>query len=262
MSAPESVFARIPIDQIERGHNVRIDEVGLDQLVASIRKHGVLQPITVVPSADGKRVECLFGHRRLAAARAAGLEAMPCLCRERGTEATRVLTQLAENRDRKEMSRLEMALSFAELRKLGMSQQAIGDAVGMHQVQVSMHLAVLKYPEVVQAQIHRRRLSLEDALAIPLELAESTDGRTLAAVLRRGGRYVRLWVAQQQRAREAAGLGKLKGRKVTENVTVDGLLMAEVAIAAELAGVKIRQWVERAIRAALDDQAAQSTDAA
>lgn len=241
-------FLRLDPREIEFGKNVRIDEQGMDRLEESIRQHGVLQPITVVQTEDGLGVECLFGHRRLTAALRVRLPTIPCFARERGSEQSRVLTQLAENKDRMAMSPVEEGRAYRDLRDLGMSQQQIGAAVGVSQPTVSMRLLILDYPEIVQLAVHRRTIGINDALAIPIELAKRTDGRTMASVMRRGGRHVRGWVRAQQKATEDAG-GTMERRVRYSTVNIDSDLVDDMAAAARLAHVKQAEFVRRAIRA-------------
>lgn len=246
------VFELVPTSGIEPGANVRVDDQGLDALAASILKHGILQPITVVPTErDADRYECLFGHRRLAAAKKAKLLHVPCLVRPRGREEVRVLTQIAENRDRRAMSPLEEAIAYQQLHKLGMTRQAIADAVGTTGSAVGDRLMLLDYPAPVTSAVHFRRLGLTDALAIPLELAKSTDGRTLAAVCRRGGGYARKWVREQIAERAAAGQ-VIEKRKRYETFNLDSDLIDEVRVAASTADLKVVEWIRQAIRCQLD----------
>lgn len=189
----EPVFMRILVASIDPGKNVRLDDD--DALVGSIARWGVLQPITVVPSpTDPKRVECMFGHRRLAAARKLGLDTIPALGHQRATEQTRMLMQIAENRDRQPMTILEEALTFRELRETGMTAAQIAKSVGVSEGAVSDKLRLLAYPEAIQHAVHGRRLPLTDALSIPIQLARDTAPTELAAVCRGGGAGVRDWV--------------------------------------------------------------------
>jgi ParB family chromosome partitioning protein len=232
----EPAFMRVPIELIEAGTNVRVDDQGLDSLAASIAKHGVLQPITVVP---------LEGD--------AGLTVMPCLARPRDRAEVRVLTQIAENRDRRAMSPYEEALAYGELRKLGMTQQQIAAAVGTAQPSVSERLILLKYPEPVVRAVHNRRLGLSDALSIPLVLAKETDPVSLGRVCSLGGRQVRNWVRKQ--LDENAAKGRVIAKRTRyETVNIDTDIVEDVRAAAATAGVKVVEFVRRALTAAIQAQ--------
>lgn len=94
----------LPVDHIEDGTNVRTHvDAGLK---ASIQAVGVLQPITVSPLEDD-RYRCLYGHRRLAAARAAGLANIPAIVVPLPDELP--LRQLMENQQRRSVDQLDVA---------------------------------------------------------------------------------------------------------------------------------------------------------
>lgn len=247
MSNRQPAFMHIAIDRIEPGTNIRL-EGDIASLKRSIEQHGLLQPITVVPTSNPDRVECVFGHRRLAAARAAGLKTIPCLLRPRDPKEIRVLTQLAENRDRRDMTILEEALVYAELHRLGMSNAQIARSVGATDTAVSQRLHLLEFPKVVQAAVHQRTLGLGDALAIPLELARTTDGRTLAAICKRGGKSLRAWI-RKELAEAATPIDRKRAYHV---LNLDADLVDEVHQAAAADGVTAIEWCTRALRAALD----------
>src|SRR5882672_3470040 len=102
-------FAEIPLEELSAGRNVRHDLGDLTDLTDSIRRFGILQPLVCCPSGDARRVEVLFGQRRLAAGRAAGLVKAPCLLGPRPPIEEYVLTQLAENMEREDMTPIEEA---------------------------------------------------------------------------------------------------------------------------------------------------------
>ena len=114
--------------------NVRRDGPGdLDALAASIRAHGLLQPIGVASEGDGHRV--VYGNRRREAAIRAGLATIPCLQVD-GTPEDRLIRQLLENMQRQDLNDLDQAEGLARLRRYlsrqqtGLSGRALDDAVG------------------------------------------------------------------------------------------------------------------------------------
>lgn len=243
---PEAKFVRIPIGDIDPGPNIRVDTAALERLVDSIRMHGVLQPITVVPTEAGDRVECLFGHRRLVASRLAGVKEMPCFARPRGSESSRILMQLAENRDRLDMTTLEEAKVIGDLKATGMTARSISDAIGMDYQAVRRRLALLDYPPIVQAQVQARRLPVDVAVSIPLELAnEHANSDELAAACRRGSAAVRDWIACKVDL--SAAQGRPVVAKTNEVVNLDGILMSRVRAAAKAAGETTKAWVTDAL---------------
>jgi len=123
--------------------NVR-DELGdLDELTASIRQIGILEPLTVVPTDDGHRI--VTGHRRKAAAIAAGLATVPCHVRpDLGADSDQVLAMLIENLRRHDLTELEEARGYQQLLDLGLSATKIAKATGTPRTRVRDALAVTK----------------------------------------------------------------------------------------------------------------------
>ena len=114
--------------------NVRRDGPGdLDSLAASIRAHGLLQPVGVAREGSGYRI--VYGNRRREAAIRAGLVAIPCLPVE-GTAEDRLVRQILENLQRQDLNDLDQAEGFARLRRYvnrqhpALSGRALDDAVG------------------------------------------------------------------------------------------------------------------------------------
>jgi len=259
MSAPEVRFTQLALNKIDPGKNVRVDDTEIDRLMESIRQHGVLQPITVVPTAKGDKVECLFGHRRLLAARRVGLATIPCMVRPRGSDQSRILTQLAENRERKQMSSLEEARAFDDLRKAGMTQHAIAQALGTQQTSVSRKLLLLKYPTCVQTAVHYRKISLNDAIGIPLAIAKEDDP-TFRKVLRSGTGALRRFIADAQEREIKNGRAPLAApRRTFQPMNLDSTLVHEANEAARRRGMRTVDWLAEVVRAALADQTSART---
>lgn len=238
-SGREPVFMRIPIAKIDPGENVRLDDD--DALVDSIARFGVLQPITVVPSeTDSTRVECMFGHRRLAAARKLGMDTIPALGHQRSTEQMRILMQIAENRDRQDMTKLEEALTFAALRETGMSAEQIAKALGVTTTTVYDKLKLLAYPEPVRMQVHHRRLPLNDALSIPIELARRTSDEELTRICRHGGFAVREWIREKSESEHITRV-----RKATSALGCDADTADLIRSLAHGRGETVAEWLRR-----------------
>lgn len=256
--AAAAKFARIPIKEIRPGRNVRVDLTNIEEMARSIRQHDLLQPLVVVPDERGDHVEVLFGHRRFAACKLAGIDPVPCFVRARGDERTRLLTQMAENFDREPMTPYEKALAYQRLIKAGMTQVAIAETVGVAQTTVSKALMLLDYPDVVLRAVHDKTIGLHDALAIPLEIARETNTDMLAAALRRGGRHAREWARSRTAIARAAGRD-IKTKSDLMSLMIDGALGSEVRAAAAEAKQSIGEWVGIACRARLAEHNARRT---
>jgi len=106
----------VPLDKIEpnpQNPRMAINQEALEELAASIREHGVLQPVLVRPLEDG-RFELIAGERRWRAAREAGLEMVPALIRD-DDAATRMQTALIENVAREDLNPVDEARACAAL---------------------------------------------------------------------------------------------------------------------------------------------------
>jgi ParB family chromosome partitioning protein len=115
----QSDYRDLPIDWlIESPTNPRqtFDEDGMQELAASIREHGVLQPLLVRPHAE-RRFEIVFGARRYRGAAMAGREAVPVCIREM-SDAQVLEAQLVENLQRRDVHPLHEAQGFAALLRL------------------------------------------------------------------------------------------------------------------------------------------------
>lgn len=148
----------LPVEVLVPGFDFRIDEIAGDlaDLAASIAEHGVLQPLLVRRVND--EWEVVAGRRRLAAARQAGLDHVPCVVRDLGDDQA-VDATIAENIHRRNLSPIEEALAYAHLRDTGLTQAAIAKRVGRSQTTVCHLLKLIEFPADVRAEVHAGRLS-------------------------------------------------------------------------------------------------------
>ncbi len=127
----------------------RMDPGALDELAASVRAHGIVQPVVVRPLAP-QRYEIIAGERRWRAAQIAGLKEVPCLVREVPDEAALALA-LIENIQREDLNPIEMAQGLRRLiDEFGMTHQQVADAIGQSRSAVSNLLRLLHLAEPVQ----------------------------------------------------------------------------------------------------------------
>jgi ParB family chromosome partitioning protein len=157
-----SGMAEIPVDRLRPNpHQPRhhFDEEAIEELTASIRRHGVLQPLLV--SEDGQdRYVIITGERRWRAARRAGLRAVPAVIRERLEDATQLELALVENLQRRDLTPLEEARAFDALRSsLGLTQAEIAERVAMDRSTVANSLRLLKLSPEIQALVEEGVLS-------------------------------------------------------------------------------------------------------
>jgi ParB family transcriptional regulator, chromosome partitioning protein len=152
---PQGGINQIPLDNISpnpRQPRSRFDEDELDELAASIREHGVIQPLIVTRGVKPDEYTLIAGERRLLAARKAGLESVPVIIRE-ATEQQLVEWALIENVQRADLGPLEVAEAFRQLSEdFNLSHDEIARRVGKSRVAVTNTLRLLKLPtSVLQA---------------------------------------------------------------------------------------------------------------
>lgn len=166
----EQTYLMVPIGAIKPNPaNPRRDIGDLDGMVASIHAVGLLEPLVVEWASPSSPYMLLAGHRRLAAAKAAGLAEVPCLVRRGEVEpALRMEMALVENLQREGLSALDEADGYAELTKLGLSQRRIAERVGCSQSHVSKRMDLLALPAALQAKVGKKKdgLTLEAAAAL------------------------------------------------------------------------------------------------
>jgi ParB family transcriptional regulator, chromosome partitioning protein len=135
----------------------------LAALAASIRIHGVLQPVVV--RAVGDRFELVVGERRFRASREAGLDSIPAVVADVDA-ADRLEVALVENVQRHDLNPIELAFAFRALADTGATQEEIGRRVGLDRSTVANTLRLLDLPKEYQADVEAGRLSGGHAKAL------------------------------------------------------------------------------------------------
>ena len=140
------------------------DEAGLRELAASIRRHGILQPLTVRRRPGGW--ELVAGERRLRAARLAGLETVPCIEAE-VDERESALLALVENLQRQDLHYFEEAAAIADyLRRSGVTQEEAAAQLGRSASAVANKLRLLRLSPACQAVLLENGLTERHARAL------------------------------------------------------------------------------------------------
>jgi ParB family transcriptional regulator, chromosome partitioning protein len=151
----------------------------LEDLTASIREHGVLQPLIVTPGDMDGRYVLIAGERRLQAARLAGLDTVPVLVRQ-ATDQQRLELAIIENVQRSDLSALEQAEAYRQLAEdFDLSHEDIAARVGKSRVAVTNTLRLLKLPDVIKNALIEGRISEGHARAL---LALTTPEAQTAAL--------------------------------------------------------------------------------
>ncbi len=154
----------------------------LEELAASIREHGVLQPLVVTTGQVPGEFTLIAGERRLEAARRAGLEKVPVVVRA-VSEQERLLLALIENVQRADLSPLETAEAYRQLNdEFGLSHEDISKRVAKSRVAVTNTLRLLRLPEAVRRSLASGQLTEGHAralLALPTYHAQAAAADTV-----------------------------------------------------------------------------------
>ena len=137
----------------------------MESLVASIREHGILQPLIV--ARDGARYRLIAGERRLRAARTAGLAEVPVVVRETPDRRESLALSLIENIQRHDLNPLEEADAYRRLlEEFELSHEAIARQVGMSRTHITNSLRLLGLAPAVQGALLSEAISAGHARAI------------------------------------------------------------------------------------------------
>jgi ParB family chromosome partitioning protein len=186
LSAPDSddgpgdTLQTLAIDRIRPGRyqpRTKMDNASLDELAASIREQGVMQPILVRP-VDGGRFEIVAGERRWRAAQRAGLTQVPALVRSVPDQAALALA-LIENIQRENLNPLEEANGLARLiDEFGLTHESAAKAVGRSRSAVTNLLRLRELAKPVQQYLLDGAIDMGHARAL---LALAAGAQTAAA---------------------------------------------------------------------------------
>lgn len=186
-SAAPDAAQLVPIEYLEpsplqpRRH---FAEEELEALAASMREHGVLQPLLVRPLPGlATGYEIVAGERRWRAAQRAGITELPVVVRELDDRQV-VELALVENLQREDLSPLEEAQAYARLAAdFGRSQEEIAEAVGRSRSHVANTIRLLQLPEPVRRMLEDGRLTAGHARAL---LGAAEPERLAVLVVERG----------------------------------------------------------------------------
>ncbi len=155
----------LPLGLIDRNPyqtRLHLDEPAMEEMVASIRTTGVVQPIVVRPVGAG-RFQLIAGQRRWEASRRAGKTAIPAVVREVSDQQAMELT-IIENLQRQDLNPMEQARAFDRLgREFGLTQEQMAQRTGIDRATVSNYIRLLKLPAPVQTLVEQAKLSFGHA---------------------------------------------------------------------------------------------------
>jgi len=139
------------------------DDEALEELADSIKANGVVQPIMVRPGEEDGRYILVLGERRLLASKKAGKTTIPALVRKVSLQQAAEMT-IVENLQREDLSALEQAEAFRVLsNEFKMTQQQIGERVGLSRASVTNYMRLLKLPREVMQLLAEKPISFAEA---------------------------------------------------------------------------------------------------
>lgn len=206
---PRNAEILVPIEKVQANPDQprrQFLQEDLDDLTASIKEKGVLQPLIVRPR-DGGIYEIVAGERRWRAAQAAQLHEVPVLIRDY-SDVEMLEVAIIENIQRSDLNALEEAQSYKQLMdKFGHTQEKMAEALGKSRSHIANLVRLLHLPEDVQGLVLDRKLSAGHARA----LITSDNASELAKKIVKGGLSVR--ATKSLVKKDAAGVAGTSGPK-------------------------------------------------
>jgi ParB family chromosome partitioning protein len=163
----EDVVISLPLTKIRPNPNQPrkfFDEAALNEIAASIKEHGVIQPVLVEEGGDGYII--IAGERRFRAAAIAGLKEIPAIIRNY-SEEKRLEVALIENVQRADLTPIEEAVAYKSLMNItGKSQDEIAAKVGKSRSTVANALRLLRLPPMIQRSLEKGEITSGHARAL------------------------------------------------------------------------------------------------
>jgi ParB family transcriptional regulator, chromosome partitioning protein len=214
------------------------DSNALQELAASIKASGVIQPVVVRRITGG--YELIAGERRWRAARQAGLERIPAIVRE-ASDAESLELALVENLLREDLNPMEEAEAYQKLlAQFGWTQEELAQRIGRDRSSIANALRLLRLPEPVQTDLRGGRLTMGHALAL-LSLTSEADQLRLRAEILAHSWSVRA-TEQSARAVEAASgtprRPKAVRRRSAELIAVEDALQRALMTRVRITGTE------------------------
>ncbi len=201
----------------------------LDNLVASIKEHGILQPITVSEKSDGG-YELIAGERRFRASQIAGVATIPALVRKTKDDAERLELALIENIQRRDLNPVEEALAYERLiDEFHLTQEEVAKKVGKSRPAVTNTIRLLDLPEDMKQALIDGKITAGKARAL-LSLTNPEEQRELFQSL----------LGEKMSVREVEARVAAKGEMSRKgSVRRDPNVMAQEKLMEERLGTKV-----------------------
>lgn len=167
----------------------RFDEEALNELAASIKEIGLIQPITLRKIGDEK-YQIIAGERRFRASQMAGLQSIPAYIRKAKDEGMLELA-LVENIQREDLNAIEIAMSYQRLLdELQFTQEELSTRIGKNRSTIANYQRLLKLPALIQKGIIEKQISMGHARAI-INIEDSEKQLNIFSLIVKDGLSVR-----------------------------------------------------------------------
>ncbi|MDO4872287.1 MAG: ParB/RepB/Spo0J family partition protein [bacterium] len=223
-----SKLQEIPLSKIVADPNQprrHFDEEALSALANSVKIHGVLQPIVVIPKGD--KFEIVAGERRFRASTIAGLETIPAIVREL-SDQNRLELSLIENLQRSDLNVLETATAYLKLREqFNLTAKQIGERVGGRSESAVLNtLRLLNLPDEVKKHVANGELK-EGQVRPLLKIDKETVLEILPKILKEGwsARKIEQFLVNYKKESQKSGqiepkkLDKMPFEKTVKNIS-------------------------------------------
>jgi ParB family chromosome partitioning protein len=207
-------IAEIKLDQIETNPfqpRTDFDHQALEELAASIKEQGIIQPITVRKLGYDK-YQIISGERRVRASKLAGLTEVPAYVRIANDQGMLEMA-LVENLQRKDLNAIEVGISYKRLiDECSLTQEQLSDRIGINRTTVTNYIRLLKLPPEVQVAIRDGKITMGHARAL-LAVDDFSKQMMLYRDILKNNLSVR---DVEELAREASGKATSKGGTVSK----------------------------------------------
>ncbi|MBP1539965.1 MAG: ParB/RepB/Spo0J family partition protein [Prevotella sp.] len=217
-----STINEIPISQIEANPNQPrrdFDPEAMEELAASIREIGIIQPITLRQIA-ANRFQIIAGERRWRASKIAGLTAIPAYIRTIADENVMEMA-LVENIQREDLNSIEIALAYQHLLEAGgMTQEKVSERVGKSRAAIANYLRLLKLPAQIQMALQKKEIDMGHARALLAIDSPSTQIKLFKDIQRNSYsvRKVEELVQKLKNGEDLQGIKKISRTRMPESL--------------------------------------------
>lgn len=214
----EEAVLELDLDMIEPNRKQPrkyFDETALEELAASLKAYGMIQPIVVKKSGD--YYEIIAGERRWRASQIAGLTSVPAYIRTINDENVMEMA-LVENIQREDLNAVEIALAYQHLLdNTGMTQEKVAERVGKKRATVANFLRLLKLPAQVQMALQKKEIDMGHARALLALDDPKLQIKIFKEIVKQGYSVRKVEeIIQQLKAGENPDLGKKKIKTETQ----------------------------------------------